>query len=91
MGCEHCNKAAAAGTWPPPRRVALRDTTLFLHICDFCGTYWEHAEQKLCALSDDDARKQYPTYFRSQSGRRRRDALDLDSILVEDDDDANAG
>ncbi len=65
-GCEQCTLAAAQGSWPPPRRVALRSATTFLHVCDSCGAYWEHENQKLTRISDEDAQRNYPAYFQSR-------------------------
>jgi hypothetical protein len=63
----------------------MRSAVTFLHVCDHCGAYWEHSEHKLRRLSDEEACQAYPRYFRSRSGRRRRDSLGLE------DDDERSG
>ncbi len=59
----------------------------YLHICDFCGTYWELAEHALRAVDEVAAQRGYHDYFRSQSAKRRTLAADVSVDEHNDDDD----
>lgn len=76
QGCEACREGVLPGEWAPETAARLGGTNLppkrvssnfpahaYLHHCDRCGAWWAFGERSACVISDEEARRTFPSFF----------------------------
>lgn len=64
MGCEECGDYWLDRPRKIPDEAAINmGLQVSLRVCSKCGAYWEASQRFARVLSEDEARKIFPTYF----------------------------
>lgn len=64
QGCVKCRQGVLTGKWPPPTEIAVSEGPIFLHRCEFCGSYWGINWREGHVISEVEARQKFPNAFK---------------------------